>query len=96
MKAQLLLDRRPKRRSRGRRRREHAALMELRERLHLAVRFQIECAQRLDELHAGAIPVCADEAEVVWSCLALGLDHERALARDYMIAAGFKEHQYGD
>lgn len=96
MKAQLLRDRRPKRCSRAQRRREHAALMELGERLHSAVRFQIECARRLDELHAGEIPVCVDEAEVVWSCLAWGLDRERELAHDYMIAAGFKEHQYGD
>jgi hypothetical protein len=93
MKAQSQLDRQPKRRSR---RRAHDALMELRERLHKAVRFQFDWVQRLDELHAGAIPVCADEAEVVWSCLALVLDHERGLAYDYMIAAGFKEHQHGD
>ena len=70
---------------------KHAELMEARTQLHLTIRFQVECGTRLAELHAGAEPVCADEGDVLWHCMALSLDRERMLECEYYSIAGLGE-----
>jgi hypothetical protein len=78
-----------------RREREHDALVEVRKQLHLAIRFQVKCGNRLDELNDGAVPACADEADHCWAILSLSLDRERELAHEYRELAGL-ESCYGE
>jgi hypothetical protein len=68
--------------------REHAERMRVREQLHLAIAFQRDAERRLEELHAGAEPITANEDEACWSILSLALDRERMLACEYFALAG--------
>ena len=76
------------------RHKERAERMRIREQLHLAMQFQREAERRLDELHAGAEPISANEAEDCWAVMSLSLDYEREMAQEYLVASGL-EAGYG-
>jgi hypothetical protein len=77
------------------REKEHAERIRVREQIHLAIQFQRDAERRLDELHAGAEPITANEAESCWAVMSLSCDYEREMAQEYRIAAGL-ETCYGE
>lgn len=78
-----------------RRDKEHAERMRLREQIHLAIGFQRDAERRLGELHAGAEPISASEADDCWAVMSLSFDYEREMAQEYLVASGL-EACYGE
>ncbi len=74
---------------------EHAERMRIREQLHMSMQFQREAERRLDELHAGAEPISANEGEDCWAAMSLSFEYECEMAQEYLVASGL-EVSYGE
>jgi hypothetical protein len=74
----------------------HHKLMDIRDDLHLFIRFQREACDRLNELNAGADPIIDNEADREWEILALAFSAERRAAFAYRMLSGLEVQHGGE